>query len=109
MSVTITIEKLTITVNDQAQEPEEKLNAKILPPTEKIAPDDNKLTNKVNKLSQNATLRKRTAEEDKQVKAIQNKKWRLKKTKKLTPKQEAELNAVLAEIEQNRLKPYTVS
>lgn len=156
--ITITIEKLSILINDQEPAPEKKLNGHPLPEAEKLdleekvqapgsewimpkpdnmasikkkfaaaaknrAPGAKKPANKIKKVaadvSKNETtipkiekkpfIRERTPDEEKQVKAIQNKRWRLKNNKKLTPDHEAELNKILAEIEENRKKPYTFS
>lgn len=128
--ITITIEKLTILIPDQEPAPETKLKDYPHPAAEKIAPGANKVAshakktaNKVKKIKtvipkiekpiskteKGPFLRARTEDEEKQVKAIQNKKWRLKKDHKLSPKEEEELNKTLAEIEENRRKPYTFS
>ncbi|HNW71162.1 MAG TPA: hypothetical protein PKI01_12210 [Bacteroidales bacterium] len=50
-----------------------------------------------------------TPEYEKQKKAVQNKKWRLKKNQKLTPEKEAELEAVLNEIALSQKKTYVIS
>jgi hypothetical protein len=102
MIIKITIEKLTIEYIDQKPEPVLKKQPparngkvvpepkvapqanKVAPKVNNVAPIANKLTQKVKKSATDAK-RKRTIEEDRQIKSIQNKKWRLKKEKKLTP------------------------
>ncbi|MEI6435222.1 MAG: hypothetical protein WCP32_10285 [Bacteroidota bacterium] len=120
MTIKITIEKLSIEYIDTDSDPVEETKPVVSEKrgyatrkkaSNKIAPGAKKMVPNANKVASDAkqVLRLYTPDEARARKAISNTKWRLKKTKELTPEKEAELNAVLAEIEENRRKPYEFS